>query len=513
MKTRRSLWVFFSSILFAFAVLLASAHELRAATFTVDDSGDTDHGYAAATCNSPCTLRDAIDAVNSGAGSGDLIQFNISGAGVHTIQPASVLPDITKPVTINGYSQPGSSANTLAQGINAVLLIELDGTNAGINNSGLTLSPGASGSTVKGLVINQFNGNGIFLNGVANNVIEGNFIGTDPTGTLDRGNFQTGVVALDADNNQIGGTTPPSRNLISNGSFGVQTAGLSGTGNLIQGNFIGTDITGTAPLGNGVGVLIFTSNNTIGGLNSGSGNLIAFNTFTGVVISGNNPAATGNAILGNSIFSNGGLGIDLGVPPNEDTITPNDPGDVDTGANNLQNFPDLSSAISANGSITIQGTLDSTASSNFRIEFFANNACDPTGNGEGQTFLGALPATTDGSGNLNFNASFPAAGGLFITATATDPNNNTSEFSTCLQATILVENCTNGIDDDGDNLVDCNDPDCASAANCTPSEISGSGCSLGRGSEVARVSIFLLLGSLLLAWLVAKQSWKWSNRR
>ena len=168
-----------------------------------------------------------------------------------------------------------------------------------------------------------------------------------------------------------------------------------------------------------------TDDNTIGGTALGAGNTIAFNSDRGVKAN----AGTGNAILGNSIFSNTGLGIDLGG----DGVTPNDAADADTGANNLQNFPVLTSAVS--GSTIIQGTLNSTASSTqFRLEFFSNTSCDPSGNGEGETFLGFTDVTTDGSGNVSFAVTFTAtvSTSQFITATATDSNNNTSEFSQCI---------------------------------------------------------------------------------
>jgi len=166
-------------------------------------------------------------------------------------------------------------------------------------------------------------------------------------------------------------------------------------------------------------VAFFTAavNNTIGGTTAGAGNTIAFNTQDGVaVLSG-----TRNAILGNSIFSNTGLGIDL----EPDGVTPNDPDnpdtpaidpDADTGANNLQNFPDLD-----------QGKLISTPNTFFRIEFFTNPECDPSANGEGKTFLSATTATT----NNNGEATFVIPSGENLTATATDPNTNTSEFSKC----------------------------------------------------------------------------------
>src|SRR5207237_2344465 len=127
---------------------------------------------------------------------------------------------------------------------------------------------------------------------------------------------------------------------------------------------------------------------------------------------------------------NSGLAVDL-TPPFG--INPIDNCDSDTGPNNLQNFPIITSATANSTTTTIQGTLNSTAGTQFRIEFFANAACDPSGNGEGQTFLGFLNTTTDASCNANFSFSFPnaSAPGPIITATATDPNNHTSEFSAC----------------------------------------------------------------------------------
>ena len=124
-----------------------------------------------------------------------------------------------------------------------------------------------------------------------------------------------------------------------------------------------------------------------------------------------------------------GLGIDLG----NDGPTLNDTGDTDIGANNLQNFPVITSAVSGGGTTTVQGPLNSKPLTEFRLEFFSNTACDPSGHGEGETFIGFTDVTTDGSGNASFMVTFPIAvpAGQLITATATDPNGNTSEFSEC----------------------------------------------------------------------------------
>ena len=139
---------------------------------------------------------------------------------------------------------------------------------------------------------------------------------------------------------------------------------VGSSGNVVRGNFIGTDVTGTVGVGNTRwGVLLSTGapGNTIGGTSTGDGNTIAHNGGDGVLVS----SGTDTAILGNSIFFNTGLGIDL----SPGGVSPNDAGDVDSGANNLQNFPILTLATS--GSTTIEGTLNSTANTLFRLEFFS----------------------------------------------------------------------------------------------------------------------------------------------
>jgi hypothetical protein len=224
--------------------------------------------------------------------------------------------------------------------------------------------------------------------------------------------------------------------------------------------------------------------------NTVQGNLIAFNE-TGVFVA----EGIDNAILANSIFSNNQLGIDLQTIG----IDPNDSGDGDTGGNNLQNFPELSAALSANGDLTIDGTLSSLPDTTYLLEFFANDACDPSGNGEGQTFLGSVDVTTDGSGSAAIQADLPApaAAGPVLTATATDPAGNTSEFSNCVTV-VLGETCDNGVDDDGDGFQDCDDSDCAGFPSCLEDDsvTDGGGCSL-QGGLKSRSYPFLLLGMLL----------------
>jgi hypothetical protein len=527
-------------------VMLVLALKTRALanTFTVTNTNDTGTG----------SLRQAITNANNNSGL-DTIDFNIPGAGVHTITPVTPLPNVTDAVIIDGYTQPGASANTLAVGDNAQLLIQLDGSTTAGN--GLAFGP-PGGSTVRGLIINNYQV-GIslslgFQNGSSNNLIEGNFIGVDASGTMAVAT-STAVGTESSTSNTIGGTTPAARNVLCGTSNAVDlkfsnsnivqgnyigvsaagTAGLAtGTGiliqqnsssniiggtvtgsgniigafslaginlssaanNIIQGNLIGTNAAGTSGLGSGThGVTIGSSTGTqIGGTVAGAGNLISgasgdgitVNLSSGTVIQGNligtdvtgsvaipngnagvdiiNVGGAGNGsmiggtafgagniiafngthgvviasgntqwpILGNSIFSNAGLGITLGGRPDDLSAvpTPNDAGDGDTGANNLQNYPVIESVSSSGGMTTISGKLNSAANTTYRIEFFANDATDPTGFAEGDTFIGSTNATTNTSGDASFNVSFAQIGAdQRVTATATDPNNNTSEFS------------------------------------------------------------------------------------
>ena len=260
------------------------------------------------------SLRDAIVAAEANLGP-DTITFNIPGAGLHTIQPASPLPTITDPVVVDGTSQSGYSGTPL---------IELDGTNAGANATGLIITAG--NSTVKGLAINRFDAIGISLFTSGSNTIESNYIGTDPTGTLALGNGNTGL-NINAPNNTIGGIDPAKRNVISGNQIGLRVSGGGATGNIIQGNYIGTDAAGDVALGNFDGVSISTPGTVFGGTTAGAGNLVSGNAHygislgSGVVVEGNligtNAAgdeAVGNVLAGVSI-SNGSNNTIGGTAP------------------------------------------------------------------------------------------------------------------------------------------------------------------------------------------------------
>ena len=196
--------LFFSLGIALLLGLVLTNGRVHAASFTVTNTNDS----------GPGSLRQTILDANANPGP-DTIDFNIPGAGPHSIQPASALPTITDPVIIDGYTQPGASPNSNGPGLglNTVLKIELDGSNAGANVTGLTITAG--GSTVRGVVINRFNGNGILLETNGGNLIEGNFIGVDVTGSGGMGNTLTGVRLNGAPSNTIGGTTPGAGNVIS----------------------------------------------------------------------------------------------------------------------------------------------------------------------------------------------------------------------------------------------------------------------------------------------------------
>jgi hypothetical protein len=318
---------------------------------------------------------------------------------------------------------------------------------------GVTVSAGAIliGGTAPGAG-NLISGNVIGLVLFAADVqVQGNRIGTDASGAKAVGNSFHGLRAEGATRLTLGGPEPGAGNVIAgNGGPGVILHSVERAD--VRGNLIGLAADGVSPLGNaGAGVLVQTAGARVGGLNPGDGNRIAFNAGPGVLAQpspgGADPGGTtlvGNRILGNSIHDNGAgwPGIDLGASG----VTPNDPGDLDTGPNGLQNFPALTAAEGGPAGTVVSGTLDSTGSTTFRIEFFAVRAPDPTGFGEGEVFLGAIEVVTaidaDGRGSASFTAPLPAlpAGFGWVTATATDlTTENTSEFSRAVAVVSLPD--------------------------------------------------------------------------
>ncbi len=460
---------FLAVALLALGLLLLAASPARAADFTVNSMGDPGTGG----CNtSECTLREAIDAANNAPGA-DNIKFGIpEGTGTKTISPTSALPQVTDPLTIDGTTQPGYAGTPV---------IELSGANAGPSTSGLRITAGSS--TIKGLIVNDFDLSAISLSGGWGNAVEGCYLGTDASGTQDRGNGG-GVGIYDSASNRIGGADPGQGNLISGNGYGVNVEGDLGQ-NVIQGNLIGTNAAGDAKLGNdysgvrlsigvqgtgvggnvisgnGTGVEFYGStgkpvrNNVISGnyigtdktgtknlgnwgygvradgaiFNDVIGNAIAFNGFSGVALLGADDKVF---VRQNSIYSNGpdGLGIDLGG----DGVTPNDPGDADTGPNGLQNYPVLTTAENIGGTTVIKGTLSSTPNTSFRIEFFSSAKADPSGHGEGRVWL--LPPSadvmTDGTGKatIEYKTENEIPIGHVVSATATPDEQVSGSFTT-----------------------------------------------------------------------------------
>lgn len=261
------------------------------------------------------SLRDAITNANACIGK-DTILFDIPGTGPHTISPLSPLPAITDTVFINGYSQPGAVEATASS--DAVLMIEVAGGSAG-NTSGLHVQ-NTPDCKISGLCLNTWlgfgggNGAGILLQNANRAEVVGNYIGTDPTGSFAGFNRQAGIIvsgnSLDV---LIGGDSPGDLNLISgNENAGIQISGDSGIvrRTIIQGNFIGTDISGTMRISNFYGITVNNGDSTlIGGLGPEDGNLISGNSFFGIEFgsTGVNSVVEGN-LIGTDAAGLSGLG-------------------------------------------------------------------------------------------------------------------------------------------------------------------------------------------------------------
>lgn len=473
-------------------------------TLTVNTTADPGDGLCTQT---ECTLREAIALANRFAGE-NTIAFHIPGAGPHTIQPVGDLPAITDRAIIDGYTQPGAQPNTnpLGEPINAIIKVEIDGSRA---TSGFTFTGNSWNSTIRGLAINRFRA--MAISESRRTVITGNFIGADPQGVEARGNgfgIQSGG-GVGGTTPQIGGATPADRNLIVGNSTGIEIGPISYA--IVEGNFIGADVTGSNALGNKIGVVAYSCpgcepgrltlrNNLIAGNETGirvnyllsiiggnlvgtdrtgqgplpntgngalligndinfGGNTVAYNGGNGIRVEeivginaisiGNNRifanGAAGISIIGNRafahlyanrIYANGALGIDLGA----DGVTINDPGDGDSGPNRMQNYPELRLAGSDQSSSVIHGVINSTPNRVLTIAFYANQACDSSGYGEGEFVLAEQQVTTNSSGQAAFTVNLPQAIplGHALTATATDLVNltgwderATSEFARC----------------------------------------------------------------------------------
>jgi hypothetical protein len=366
---------------------------------------------------------------------------------------------------------------------------DVTGTMAAGNGTGIIVQSGTTGNTIGGSAAAQRNlisGNttGIGLINNTNSVVQGNYIGTTANGAAAIGNTE-GILATATTDLVIGGSGAGEGNLIA-GSTEEGIFLTSGTGAIIRGNRIGTNAAGTEALGNDIGISATSHTGLVigGNFNSGEGNLISGNThqavllasvgavvkgntigldITGQVLLGNgtgielDPGATDcvigsitngegnaiawndvgiynygvrNAIRGNPIFFNGSIGIDNDPAG----VTPNDALDADTGANELQNFPFISSVDYGSTSLTAHGILKSTPNVTFDLDFYESPSCTPHPRDLLQSayYIGSTQVTTNGSGDATFDAllSDPNAAGMPpISVTATDPSGNTSEFS------------------------------------------------------------------------------------
>ena len=487
------------------AALVTLPAASAATTFTVTSAADTTDGV----CDADCTLREAITAANGAAGT-DTIAFSIPGPTPVAIAVTSALPTITGQVVIDGSTQPGFAGTPVVQ---------IDGTGAGATTNGLTVQ--AASSEIRNLSVTGFGRDGIDIAGAAGVVVSGNHLGVDPAGTAGAGNGRNGLTLNLANNatvddnvisgngslgvyvgasnvaitdnrigtdvtgaaaipngtgiQVIGGAVASNDNTIGGPAAGNVISGNIGDGILlnvftpdrvrntrIEGNLIGVAADGVSPLGNGRdGVNVFSGSglgdNVIGGTGAGQGNIIAFNAVTGVAVGS---SSSRDAVLGNSIHSNGGLGIDLGRD-----------GLVNAAANNGQ-MPPVITAAAVNGAV--DGTVEGPVSSSVRVEFFASAACDSSGSGEGETFIGFADVATDVAGDGIFSAPVGAGigSGDFVTATATDADGNTSEFSPCAipspgDPTLMVTS-TDDVDDGTCDLAHCSLREAIIAANAAP---------------------------------------------
>ncbi len=477
------------------------------APLVVNTATDTFDGA----CNAHCSLQDALFVAAYSSPGSDVVNFSI-GSGPVTIA-VGFLHSSIEPITIDGTTQPGYSGTPIVE-----IGSSVPSGGVGLNIVGFVPElPGSAGSTVRGLVLNR--GAVLSVSG-SDNLVENNYIGTDRTGAFDLTTSAFGI-SVGGGGNTIRG------NLISgHRDVGIWVQGILSTNNRIVGNRIGTDAAGAAAVPNGVGILVQNaSGNVIGGLVPGEGNLISGNTgpgtsISGIGVGGNDgenvvegnqigprsetgaPAlgngghgveingsfgnsvsgntivgsgragvaitgafgvdySVGNKVRGNSIFGNGGLAIDLGHPSGV-PVTPNDPGDADSGPNRFQNFPVLTSAASRHGALVVAGTLSSAPGGTYDIDLYENAACDPSGYGEAQRPVGATRLVTDAAGafsiSLALRQSVPV--GSLLTATATSADGDTSELSACITVTALsVDGDGDGVEDSVDNCPAVPNPD------------------------------------------------------
>jgi hypothetical protein len=318
---------------------------------------------------------------------------------------------------ISGNAQDGVRIENSGTSSNTVLGNYIGTTASGLSGlhntgSGVLLGDGAQNNTVGGDVTAERNiisgnwGIGVAIQGASTsgNTISGNYIGVNPTGTVELGNSGEGVlIDSGAHNNTIGGAASGRGNVIGGNPQGIRIDGVGTDENTVAGNFVGTDRTGMIDLGhfpqNGVIILNGAADNTIG-----PGNTIAYNAVDGVRVHG--ASTTGNRVTGNRIYQNGAKGIELMSGANGGILAPTISG-------------------TSMGPVTISGTA--TSCSGCTIEVFSN----PDTDGEGKTYLGSTTVA-----GTSWSLSVSGIGDPYLTATVTDATDGTSEFSGVLVSTI-----------------------------------------------------------------------------
>ncbi|HMS23995.1 MAG TPA: CSLREA domain-containing protein [Candidatus Saccharibacteria bacterium] len=362
---------------------------------------------------------------------------------------------------------------------------------SGLGNTGAGIRPKAANSTVGGTatgagnVVSGNTGGGIYLEG-AGSVVQGNLVGTSADGLTAIGNTSFGIEVA-ASNITVGGNTSSERNVVAagvaGGNFGgvgiaVLSFGQGNSGGSIQGNYVGTNINGVVGGGfgnasSGIQVIGDFSNLLIGGSNSGEGNKVAGSSganghgisvfsFTGLGLS----FASNVSIVGNEVEQNNTTGIRLAndstgdFQPDTAVPYPNDGGDGDAGTNEFMNFPSIDSTTASDGELEVQFDLDVPVNADgYRVEFFANDTGDASGNGEGQIYLGSTDVAASGNNQtatITLEPGVIDTGTYDITATTTkkdasgDGFGSTSEFSAFLNDQSVIQ----PTDNDGDGVAD-----------------------------------------------------------
>ena len=385
------------------------------ATITVDTDISSTDGDVSSIANLIATpgadgnisLQEAIQAANntpnSPVGVPDVIEFAIPGAGPHVIDlsgPLAGLNTITDAVIIDGYSQAGASANTadIGSSINASLQIVLDG--GGALTGAITITETGGGTTIRGLNIRDFIGTAVSISSSDSNVVAGNFIGTNIAGTAADGNLTGVSITGDANGNVIGGTANADRNLISgNISSGVLVSN-GATMNTILGNFIGMQIDGFSSLAN-VGQGIFV-NDTANGNTIGGLTTEARNLISGNGTGIRLNSVTNTSVVGNFIGLNRlGTGDEGNTEDGirlEDGATSNIIGGTTTAARNIISGNDRHGVF-----ISGDSTSNNTVSGNYigtdaAGTGFVGNSVDGVLINGGDN--NTIGGTTSGSGNL-----------------------------------------------------------------------------------------------------------------